>query len=104
MKNIANQKKLLTYYILSFDNIFIEIAIAKGMIFKGRRTGIIKNFTMQVSPGYELVNKFDGGIEWYMMESKDDISNISFKLKNENGQLVSFNGQSLSLRLSIKET
>ena len=37
--------------ILPFDNIFIECDIAQGMIFKGRRTGIIRNFTMDVSPG-----------------------------------------------------
>ena len=37
--------------ILSFDNIFIECDIAQGMIFKGRRSGVIHNFTMDVSPG-----------------------------------------------------
>ena len=37
------------------------------------------------------------------MESKDFILNISFNLKNENGKLVSFNGQLISFRLSIKE-
>ena len=37
--------------IISF-NIFIETDIAKGMIFQGKRSGIIMNFTMQVSPGY----------------------------------------------------
>ena len=89
--------------IISFNNIFIETDIAKGMIFKGKRTGIIMNFTMQVSPGYKFINKFEGGVQWYMMESKDIISSISFKLKNEDGDLVSFNGQSLSFRLSIKE-
>ena len=89
--------------IISFNNIFIETDIAKGMIFKGKRTGIIINFTMQVSPGYKFINRFEGGVQWYMMESKDIISSISFKLKNEDGDLVSFNGQSLSFRLSIKE-
>ena len=39
-----------------------------------------------------------------MIESKDNISSICLKLKNENGNLVSFNGQSLTFRLSIKET
>ena len=34
---------------------------------------------------------------------KDFISNISFKLRNENGEIVSFNGQSITFRLSIKE-
>ena len=38
------------------------------------------------------------------MESRDIISSISFKLKNENNRLVSFNGQSVSFRLSTNET
>ena len=89
--------------ILSFDNIFIETDIAQGMIFKGKRTGIIHNWTMTVDPGYKYVEKFAGGICWYMMESKDFISGVNFKLRNENGNLVSFNGQSVTFRLSIKE-
>ena len=90
-------------HILSFDNIFIETDIAQGMIFKGKRTGIIHNWTMTVDPGYKYVEKFAGGISWYMMESKHFISIVNFKLKIENGDLVSFNGQSLTIRLSIKE-
>ena len=31
------------------------------------------------------------------------ISSNNFKLKNENNELVSFNGQSVTFRLSIKE-
>ena len=89
--------------ILSFDNIFIETDNAKGMIFKGKRSGIIHNFTMDVSPGYKYIHKFRGGVQWYIMESKDIISSICFKIKNENGNLVSFNGQSVTFRLSIKE-
>ena len=89
--------------ILSFDNIFIETDIARGLIFKGKRSGIIHNFTMDVDPGYKYIEKFHGGVQWYMMESKDIISSICFKLKNENNQIVSFNGQSLTFRLSIKE-
>ena len=74
--------------ILSFDNIFLECNIAQGMFFKGKRTGIIDNFTMDVDPGYKYIQKFRGGVLWYMMESKDFISSICFKLKNENGNLV----------------
>ena len=89
--------------ILSFDNIFLECNIAQGMIFKGKRSGIIHNFTMDVDPGYKYIEKFRGGVQWYMMESKDIISSIYFKFKNENGNLVSFNGQGIIFRLSIKE-
>ena len=89
--------------ILSFDNLFLDCDIAQGMIFKGRRTGIIHNFTMDVCPGYKHIEKFRGGVQWYMVESKDIISSIHLKLVNENNELVSFNGQSISFRLSKKE-
>ena len=73
------------------------------MIFRGKRSGIVHNFVMDVSPGYRYIKKFRGGVQWYMMESKDIISSVCFKIKNENNQIVSFNGQSISFRLSIKE-
>ena len=89
--------------ILSFDNIFLECCIAKGMISRGKRSGILHNFPMDVNPGYKYNKKFRGGVQWYMMGSKDITSSICFKLKNENNQIVSFNSQSITFRLSIKE-
>ena len=58
---------------------------------------------MDVDPGYKYIEKFRSGVQWYMMESKDNISSICFKLKDENNQIVSLNGQSITFRLSIKE-
>ena len=89
--------------IISFDNIFLECDVAQGMIFKGKRSGIIHNFTMDVNPGYKFIEKFRGGVQKYMMHSKDNISSICFKLKNQKNQMVSVNGQSITLRLSIKK-
>ena len=89
--------------IISFDNIFIETDIAQGMTFKQKRTGIIHNFTMTVNPGYKYVERFAGGVAWYMLHTIDFISSINFKIKNENNELVSFNGQSVTFRLSIKK-
>ena len=37
--------------ILSFDNLFIHTDINQGIIFKGKRSGILHNFTMDVNPG-----------------------------------------------------
>ena len=37
--------------ILSFDNIFIECDFAQGMIFRGKRSRIIHNWSMTVNPG-----------------------------------------------------
>ena len=89
--------------IISFDNNFIECDIAWGMIYRGKQSNINHNWTRTVNPGYKYVERFFGGISWYMMESKDIILSICFKLKNENNQLVSFIGQSVTFRLSIKE-
>ena len=73
------------------------------MTFKDKKPGIIHNFTMTVNPLYKYIKKFHGGVQWYMMESRDIISNISFKLKNENKQLISFNDQSITYRVSSKK-
>ena len=84
--------------ILSFDNNFLECNIAQSTTFKGKRSGIVHYFTMDVDPGYIYIEKFRGGVQWYMMETKDIVSSICFKLKNENNQIVSFNGQSITFR------
>ena len=89
--------------VISFDNIFIETDFAQGLIFHGRRSGILHSFTMATSPGYKYIEKFRGGIQWYLVYSKDFILSINFKLKNENNELVSFNGQSVTFRISIQE-
>ena len=38
---------------------------------------------MNEKRGLRCVEKFRGGVQWYMMENKDFISNINFKLKKE---------------------
>ena len=58
---------------------------------------------MDVDPGYKYIEKFRGGVQWYMIESKDNFSRNSFKLKNKNNKLVSFKGQNVNFRLCIEE-
>ena len=54
---------------------------------------------MPEDPGFKYIKNFRGGIQWCLMEGKDIISSFCFKLKNENNQLVYFNGQSITFRL-----
>ena len=49
--------------IFSLDYFFLETAIEKGMIFRGNRTGIIFNFTLNVGPVCKNIAKFGGGIQ-----------------------------------------
>ena len=92
-----------TVDMLSFDNFFLECNVARGMSFKGKRSGKFHNFTMNFDIGYIIVEKFRGGVQWYMMEPEDIISNNSFESKNENIQLVSFVSQCITFGFSIKE-
>ena len=48
--------------IISFDNIFIECDIARGMIYRGKQSNIIHNWTMTVNPGYKYIEQFFVGI------------------------------------------
>ena len=80
--------------ILSLDNFFIQTKIAQGT----NESGVIHNFTIDVDTGYKFLKQFRGGVQWYMLESKDFISGVNFKLKNENNVLVSFNGPSITFR------
>ena len=67
--------------ILSFDHINIECNIIQRLIFQGKRSGIIHKFTMDVDPAYKYIEKFRGGVQWYMIQSRDFVSSISFKFK-----------------------
>ena len=88
---------------LTFDNVFIYTDIAQGIIFKGKRFGVIHSFTIDKSPVYKYVEKFRGGIKWYMMNTKDFISNTNFKFKKEHDELVSLNGEKLLFAYLLKK-
>ena len=40
------------------------------MIFRGTRSAIKHKFTMDVDPRYKYIEKFRGGVQWYMMDTK----------------------------------
>ena len=64
---------------LSFDNIFLERDITEGMIFRGERSGVIHNFTIDVDPRYKYIEKFLGGVQWYVMSTRNFFSSNNLK-------------------------
>ena len=52
--------------IISFDKNFIEADIARGMIFRDKRSGNIHNWSMTVNPGFKFTERFAGGFNWYI--------------------------------------
>ena len=86
-----------------FNKIFLRTDFAQGMILKSQRSRKNTNSTVDVDRGYKHVENFRGGLSFDMMDSKHLISINRFELKYQDGGLVSFNGQSFTFRLSIKE-
>ena len=78
----------------SIDNIFSETNIAQGKIIRGKRSGDFHNLGIDVNLEFKTFENCRGGVQWYMMQSKSFLPKIGFILKNGNGNLVSFNGQS----------
>ena len=50
------------------------------MFFQWKQTSIIHNFTMVVYPVHKYKEKFRREVQWYVMERRDTISNVSFEL------------------------
>ena len=79
----------------------LETDTAQINISEGKQTGKKHNWKMIVDPRDKYIAKFrdsmvyDGKWRLYFK--------CQFKLRNENGDIVSFNGQSMSFRLSIGE-
>ena len=84
--------------LLYCHSIFLETDIAPG-----ERSGVVQTFSTDVHPGYKDIKRIRGGVQWYMIESRDFISIISFKAEKEKGNFVSFNGQSIAFTLSMKQ-
>ena len=51
---------------------------------------------MDVVPSCENIEKFRGGTQWYVIESKSYKSTINLILENEENQMVSVNGQNIT--------
>ena len=88
--------------ILPIDNFSLECNIAQWVISK-KKIWNTHNITMVVDPGYKYFEKYRGEVLWFMMKRKDSFSSICFKLRKENNQLVSFNDQRVTFRLSFKK-
>ena len=52
---------------------------------------------MDIDHGFKYIEKLRAVNQWYMMESEDFISHISFEIKNETGGIVTLHGQPITL-------
>ena len=80
----------------------VECSIANGSYVAGERTNIIYSFTANsVPPGY-LYNKKVNQVIYFPISTKC-ISDITFKITDQNGNLIDFNEEKISLHLHLKQ-
>ena len=88
--------------VIFLDKVKREKNIVKGMISETKRSGVIRNFRTGVDPGCDDMENNTSGLIWNMMENKDNLSSMTFKLQNENGKLVTCDGPDFTFRSTIK--
>ena len=97
--NKTYQLILLTYYLLvTFSSNLVSLIVK---LLKANDQAIFPFFPMDVDPGNKYMETFRGGVQWYMIESEDFFSN-TISTKGMEMKNIFFDGQSISLRLSIK--
>ena len=76
MKNTTHQMNMLIHFQLIIFSAKLNI---HGIIFEGKRSGEVHNFTTIVSPVHKNIEKFRGGIPWFMIDTKHFTSKINFR-------------------------
>lgn len=88
--------------ILRVSSVRVECNIVRGAFDNGREGHILHEFYLTVAPGYKVVEIPRTVI--YLPLNVRTISNITVQLKDQNGKLVNFRGETISLRLHIRHS
>lgn len=87
--------------IIKVNALCIDCNIAAGSYFNGKPVHIIHQFFPTVAPGYKIVESPQNII--YFPVCVQTITNITIKILDQEGDLVNFRGETITIRLHIKK-
>lgn len=90
-----------TINIIKVNTIRVECNIVRGSFQNGKEGHILHEFYPTVEPGYKILVIPNPII--YLPVSVQRVSNISVQLKDQNGDLVNFRDEVISLRLHLRK-
>lgn len=100
----ANEKHIsdLPVKILKVNTIRVECYITAGAYINGQQVHTIHEFFPSVPPSYKIIEEPSQVI--YLPVTVDRIDNIQLILIDQDGELINFRGEDISIRLHIKST
>jgi hypothetical protein len=90
-----------TINIIKVNSVSVECNIARGSFDNGVEGHTIHEFYLTVEPGYKILVIPNPII--YLPVNVQRVNNISVQLKDQNGDLVNFRDETISLRLHIRK-
>jgi len=78
----------------------VECNIISGTYIDGKEAHILHEFSINVSPGYKIIEVPKNVI--YLPVTVNQISSITIKLLDQNGNLINFRGEAITIRLHLK--
>jgi hypothetical protein len=96
MQATRNQRILLT-----FNSMLVELGIVNGSCVKGSRKPVVHSFFPNVSPGYEIVETQRNLV--YLPVNTDEIRDVHIRLAEQDGKLLNFRGENVTIRLLVRE-
>lgn len=87
--------------ILKVNSILVSLDIVENSYVDGKLQPSIFSFFPNVAPGYKIVEKPVNVV--YSKIIKNSINSIEFKITDQDGELINFRGERISIRLHIRE-
>jgi len=88
--------------IMQINSILVNIDIIMGSHVNGSRSPTLYSFYPNVSPGYKIVERPNPSLIYYPL-SRHDISRIRVWLTDQNGNLIDLRGETLTIRIHVRE-
>lgn len=87
--------------IVRFNAITIECNLVSGSYLNDREIHVIHMFSPTAPPGYKILEKND--IITYLPVKAKTIDNITVRILDEEGNLLNFRGEKITVRLHLKQ-
>lgn len=89
--------------IIAVNSIMVNIDIIEGSHVNGFPSPTIYSFYPNVSPGYKIVERPNPSLIYYPLSSHD-ISRMRVWLTDQDGNLIDFRGERITIRICVRES
>lgn len=89
--------------IMKVNSILVNLNIVAGSHVNGAPSSVIYSFYPNVAPGYKIVERPNPSLIYYPVSNLPGINRMKVWLTDQNGDLVDFRGETITIRIYIRE-